>query len=245
MKRLLILGGTGDATKLAREASTLPDLEVIYSLAGRTSKPNLPDCMIRISGFGGVEGLLSYLRETEIDLVVDATHPFAANMADHAGKACNENKIPRLKYCRPAWAQDVVSWISVTDYKTAAEQLQDLGERVFLSIGTKDLEAFTKLAGIWFLVRAIEQPSTPIPLENFELLLERGPFDETHEKTLLVSSQIDVLVSKNSGGKMAPKLTAAQALGIPIIMIEQPIPPTGEVVESVGDVLEWIKGRNY
>jgi len=241
MKRALILGGTGDAVMLAREASTLPDLEVIYSLAGRTRKPNLPDCEVRVGGFGGVEGLRSYLQEAKIDLVVDATHPFAATMAVHAAEACTESNIPRLKYIRPAWSQDEVSWVSVMDYASAAEQLQEMGTRIFLSIGTKDLETFSDLTDKWFLIRAVEKPETAIPLEDHELLLERGPFDEGHEQTLLVTTQIDVLVSKNSGGKMAAKLTAAHSLGILIVMIEQPAPPAGEVVDSAEDVLDWVK----
>ena len=241
MKRVLILGGTGDSATLAREANELPDLEVIYSLAGRTRKPNLPDCEVRLGGFGGVEGLVTYLNEAEIDMVVDATHPFAATMAAHVAEACTETNIARLKYCRPAWKQGDVSWTSVPDYASAAEQLQDMGSRIFLSIGTKDLEVFAELADKWFLIRTVEEPSKPIPLDNHELLLERGPFDEGHEQTLLVMTQIDVLVSKNSGGKMAAKLTAAHSLGIPIIMIEQPPSPAGDVVDSVEDVHEWVK----
>ncbi len=240
MKKLLILGGTGDAVKLAQTVCEMPDLDVIYSLAGRTRKPNLPNCHLHLGGFGGVEGLIAYLKEAEIDLVVDATHPFAATMAAHTAEACQEANIPRLKYCRPAWSQGEVSWKSVSTYQSAADQLKDFGGRVFLSIGTKDLGAFSGLKDKWFLIRAVEQPETPIPLDNHELLLERGPFDEAHEQTLLVTTQIDVLVSKNSGGQMAGKLTAAHSLGIPIIMIEQPAPPAGEVVDNIEDVLGWL-----
>tara|TARA_B100000315_G_scaffold220156_3_gene222594 strand:- start:1259 stop:1984 length:726 start_codon:yes stop_codon:yes gene_type:complete len=241
MKRLLILGGTGDAAKLAREASQMSDLEVVYSLAGRTRNPNLPECKVRIGGFGGVDGLVSYLSEAEIDLVIDATHPFARAMAQHAAEACVQANIPRLKFCRPAWRQGDVSWISVVDYAGAAEYLKELGDRIFLSIGTRDLKAFSSLTEKWFLIRAVEQPAMPIPLDNHELLLERGPFDEAHERTLLVTCQIDALVSKNSGGAMAAKLTAAHDLGIPIVMIEQPDLPEGKVLDRIEDVLEWLQ----
>ncbi len=244
MKRLLILGGTGDAAKLATEASKLPgqlsEIEVVYSLAGRTRKPNLPDCETRTGGFGGPEGLASYLKDARIDLVIDATHPFAATMAAHAAAACTQTTTPRVKFCRSAWKSSEIRWISVQSYEEAAQKLSPLGKRVFLSIGTKDLDAFSALSEKWFLIRAVEEPALPIPLLSHNILLERGPFDEAHERTLLVSYQIDVLISKNSGGTPAVKLQAAHDLGIPIVMIEQPAMPDGEVVGSTEETVDWL-----
>ena len=240
MKRLLILGGIGDAVKLASETSQLPDLEVIYSLAGRTLKPKLPNCETRTGGFGGADGLASYVKDAKIDFVIDATHPFAATMAAHAAEACAASNIPRVKFCRAAWKPKDFNWISAQTYEEAAQKLSPLGKRVFLSIGTKDLDAFSALAEKWFLIRAVEEPALPIPLLSHDILLERGPFGEGHERTLLVSYQIDVLVSKNSGGAEATKLQAASDLGIPIVMIEQPGMPTGEVVGTVEDTIGWL-----
>ncbi len=241
MKRLLILGGTGDAAKLASAASQLPDLEVTYSLAGRTHNPNLPNCDIRSGGFGGAEGLASYLHDAKIDLVIDATHPFAARMAEHVATACTATHIPRVKFCRAAWNSNESDWISVSTYTEAAQQLSALGRRVFLSIGTKDLDAFSALSEKWFLIRAVEEPALPIPLTHHDLLLERGPFDESHERTLLVSRQVDVLVSKNSGGSRPSKLKAAEDLDLPIVMIEQPFPPEGDVTETIEETINWLK----
>lgn len=241
MTRLLILGGTGDAANLATEATKLSDLEIIYSLAGRTRQPKVPGCTIRIGGFGGTAGLISYLKEAKIDFVVDATHPFADVMATHAAKACRKVGIPRIKFCRMAWSPDAITWKSVQTYEEAAQQLCSLGKRVFLSIGTKKLISFARLADKWFLIRAIEDPALPVPLVNYDVLLQRGPFDLAHERTLLVSYQIDVLVSKNSGGTQAAKLQAAHDLNIPILIIEQPTPPTGELVYSTAEAADRLK----
>jgi precorrin-6A/cobalt-precorrin-6A reductase len=240
MKRLLILGGTGDATKLTSEASQLSGVEIIYSLAGRTRKPSLPDCETRIGGFGGADGLAAYMNDAKIDLVIDATHPFAENMAAHAAEACTKTSIPRLKFCRTPWVSGDISWQSINTYAEAAAALSTMGDRVFLSIGTKDLDAFSGLSDKWFFLRAVEEPALPVPLLNHGMLLERGPFDEGHERTLMVTYQIDVLVSKNSGGTMAAKLQAAHDLNIPIVMIEQPAMLEGEVVGNVKDTVDWL-----
>mgnify|MGYP003986517357 CR=1 FL=1 len=244
MKRVLILGGTSDARALASSVSDLPNYEVIYSLAGKTRKPGLPACEVRTGGFGGAEGLAAYLAEASIDLVVDATHPFAQTMASHAADACLVANTARVKFCRPAWPSDELGWISVKTYQEAAAKLSALGDRVFLSIGTKDLDAFSALADKWFLIRAVEQPALPSPLINHALLLERGPFDAAHDRTIMVTYQIDVRVSKNSGGTPVGKIQAAHHLNIPIIMIEQPGMPAGDVVSSINDVVGWLEAHS-
>ncbi|MGF1639788.1 MAG: precorrin-6A/cobalt-precorrin-6A reductase, partial [Rhodospirillales bacterium] len=89
-ERLLILGGTSDAARLAERAVEMfgDRLQVISSLAGRLgATPVLPG-EVRIGGFGGVAGLVDALRELHIDLVVDATHPFASVISAHAAAAC-------------------------------------------------------------------------------------------------------------------------------------------------------------
>jgi precorrin-6A/cobalt-precorrin-6A reductase len=115
-----------------------------------------------------------------------------------------------------------------------------MGERIFLSIGTNNLEGFSILSNKWFLIRTIEEPIRPIPLTKHNIVLARGPFNEAQEQTLLTKFHIDVLVSKNSGGALAAKLYAAHKLGIPIIVIEQPSLPVGKVTHTIEKTLEWL-----
>ena len=244
MKRVLILGGTGDAIKIAVKTSALIDFETIYSLAGRTNRPNIPPCEIRTGGFGGVNGLINYLQKAKIDIVIDATHPFADKIAANAAESCDRIGIPRIKFCRPAWKKNGISWISSSDYVDTVKKLKSMGERIFLSIGTNKLETFSILSNKWFLVRTIDKPILPIPLRNYRILIDRGPFKEIQEHALLTKFSIDVLVSKNSGGVPAAKLHAAYKLGIPIIMIEEPSPPAGKVANTIDKTLEWLIQQN-
>ncbi len=241
MKRLLILGGTNDAAKLAKNAAQYTNLEIIYSLAGRTKNPNLPSCETRIGGFGGIEGLTNYLREFRIDLVIDATHPFAITISKNVKEACVKFNLPYIKFHRTPWPLNDYHWTSASNYSDAAEKLTSMGNRIFLSIGTNRLNAFKNLSEKWFLIRAIEEPSSALLLKNYEIILERGPFDTVHEYNLLLNFKIDVLVSKNSGGIVPKKLQAAQDLGIPILMIQQPLLPKIKVAETLRDTLNWIE----
>lgn len=243
MKRLLILGGTGDANKLAAMTNEMLDLATIYSLAGRTHNPNIPLCKIRTGGFGGVDGLVNYLRTAKINFVIDATHPFADKIAANALEACNRVNIPRIKFCRPPWEPNEITWFSALTYSETVRKISTMGERIFLSIGANNLEAFSILSNKWFLIRAIEKPIHPIPLKNHNIIFERGPFDEIQERTLLTNFRIDVLVSKNSGGPPAAKLNAAHKLGIPIVVIEKPIPPAGKLVYTIEKTLDWLSNQ--
>ena len=239
--RLLILGGTAEALELAKTCTARPQLEVISSLAGRTRAPGLPPGEVRIGGFGGAGGLARFLAERGIDRVIDATHPFAAQIGAHAEQACREVGVPRLRLLRPPWApQPGDHWIEVDDLAEAALRLPKLGRRVFLTVGHQDLGAFAGLDR-WFLVRTIEPPSA-LPLRHGEWLAGRGPFAIEDELALLRVHAIDALVSKASGGAATyAKLAAARQLGLPVVMVRRPPPPAGPVAHSVEAALAWLE----
>lgn len=243
MKKILILGGTAEAVSFAKTLQEETGLSVIYSLAGRTRSPNLPDCEVRQGGFGGVAGLVRYLRQKEIAAVIDATHPYAAQMAESARQAATETSLPHYKFLRPAWPEpDDALWIHASSAEDAAGKIQDNFERVFLSSGLNDIAAFSHLASIWFLIRSIEDPETPIPLGNFSHIKARGPFNEADERALLRDHKIDAVVSKNSGGSATvAKLRAAKSLSIPVIMIDRPSVGGGVLFEDPAALLEQLQ----
>jgi precorrin-6A/cobalt-precorrin-6A reductase len=238
---LLILGGTAEAVELAGACTARPGLEVISSLAGRTRAPSLPPGEVRIGGFGGAGGLARFLAERGIDRVIDATHPFAAQIGAHAEQACRKAEVPRLRLLRPPWTREPGDhWIEVADLAEAARRLPELGRRVFLTVGHQDLGAFARL-DLWFLVRTIEPPGV-LPLRDAQWLAGRGPFGVPDELALLRAHAIDVLVSKASGGSATyAKLAAARQLGLPVLMIRRPPPPPGPVVDSVEAALAWLE----
>ncbi len=243
MVKILILGGTHEASELAKKADNLPNIQVKVSLAGRTSQTAISQ-NLRIGGFGGVAGLIKYLKEEKIDLLIDATHPFAAKISENAAIATGNLGIPRLMLVRSAWESVIDDkWIEVENIEAAAEILPDFAKRVFLTIGRQELTAFSQLENIWFLMRAIEKPSPDIVLPKGLLLLDRGPFDKDLEKQLLHKYNIDTVVSKNSGGNATyAKIIAARELGIKVVMVKRPMLPQGELVEDVESALRWIEG---
>ncbi|MCF4965751.1 cobalt-precorrin-6A reductase [Nostoc sp. CMAA1605] len=242
MKRVLILGGTGDATELTAKIATIPGIEAIASLAGRTREPSLPDGNVRIGGFGGAAGLADYLRQMQIDLLIDATHPFANQISWNAATAANQINIPRLMLTRPAWEKVAGDrWLEVDNHQAAAQILAKQAKRVFLTVGRQELAAFAHLQHIWFLMRMIDPPSDGTFIPPGEILCDRGPFTLEDERKILTQYKIDTIVSKNSGGKATyPKIIAAREQGIPVVIVNRPPIPPGEQVAKVEDAITWL-----
>ncbi len=244
-RRILLLGGTGDSRALAERLAGRDDVEVISSLAGRTEQPTPLPGALRIGGFGGVEALADFLAHEGIDLLVDATHPYAARITDNAAAACRRAGTPRLLVERPPWEkQPGDTWISVPDTEAAARALPGLAKRVFLAVGRGELEAFVGLTDIWFLVRTVDPPGDRLPLQHYEVVLGRGPFEPNGERALFLLHGIQALVTKNSGGEATyAKIAVARELGLPVVMIERPAHEDGETAHSVDEALQWIEAR--
>jgi precorrin-6A/cobalt-precorrin-6A reductase len=240
--RLLILGGTTEASALARAVVGWTDLDPILSLAGRTENPAEPPIPFRSGGFGGVDGLKAYLTVTGIDAVVDATHPFAAQMSAHAAAACRDLGLPLAIFTRAAWRQVPGDrWLPVATMAEAALALGDIRRRVFLTIGVQQLAAFAEAPQHHYVIRTIDPPDAAIALPDHRLILARGPFELDDEIALMRDERIDVLVSKNSGGKAtAAKLAAARALNIDVVMVERPKGEDVLAFERLDAVMTWI-----
>lgn len=241
-RRILILGGTGEARALAAALATRPALTAVTSLAGRTAAPVRPAGELRVGGFGGAEGLAGYLDEARIAAVVDATHPYAAAISRHAVEACRLAGRPLLRLERPPWQpQPGDRWVEVDSLQAAAAVAPGLGRRAFLAIGAKGIEAFAGVREMWFLLRLVDRPAAPPPLADCEILLARGPFDAAAETALLRRHRIDVVIAKNSGGQATyGKIAAARALGLPVLLLRRPDLPSAETVPSVDQVIAWI-----
>lgn len=242
MITVLIVGGTGEAATLATSLHSQPDLRVITSLAGRTRSPEAVSGEVRIGGFGGVDGLARYLRDQSIDALIDATHPFAEVMSEHAVSAATRAGVPLLRLTRPPWTRcNGDRWIEVADATAAAASLPGLASRVFLTSGHQDLEVFATLDDIWFLIRTIEPVAGPLP-KQAHCIEARGPFDEADEIALLTKHRIDTLVTKASGGSATyPKIAAARKLGLPVIMIKRPEASAGPTVHDTAAAQSWLR----
>jgi precorrin-6A/cobalt-precorrin-6A reductase len=240
--RVLILGGTADANRLVTEVAKDPTIDAVLSYAGRTENPTLPPIAWRVGGFGGVDGLVDYLRAENIARVIDATHPFAAQMSATAVTACAVANVPLLALERTPWQHTSGDrWIEVDNIATVADALGAAPRRVFLGIGRQHLQLFAAHPQHHYLVRLVDPPRAPLPLHEADVIVARGPFDLAGDRAMLVDHRIDIVVARNAGGDAAvAKIEAARTLGLPVVMVRRPFIPVREKVADVADVLRWL-----
>lgn len=238
--RVLLLAGTSEARDIAQG---LPKdrHHVVASLAGATRAPADLGCETRVGGFGGDAGFQQYLRAHPVDLVIDATHPFAHRVTARTVRICNEQCIPVLQVVRPEWRPGPDDRWSFIDAPHEARRLISKGARVFLATGRQTLQGFANLSDCRLYCRQIDPPEKPFPFPNGEYVIGRPPFSVNQEVALFQRLGVDVLVVKNAGGEMSrSKLDAARQIGLPVIVINRPMPPEGPKVETAGQALEWV-----
>ncbi|MGX9295790.1 cobalt-precorrin-6A reductase [Tsukamurella paurometabola] len=227
MRRVLVLGGTAEARELARMLHDDPRFGVLSSLAGRVADPRLPVGETRIGGFGGPSGLAAFLREDHVDVLVDATHPFAATISRNAALAAATAEVPLLALVRPSWEPEAGDrWTRVPTVAAAARALARRGGgRALLTTGRQDVHEFATLDDWWFLIRVVDTPEGVLPSRH-TVIRGRGPYTRTSERDLLREHAIDVLVTKNSGGDLvSAKLSVARELGVDVVMVDRPERP--------------------
>lgn len=214
----------------------------MFSYAGRTEHPVAQPLPVRVGGFGGVAGLVDYLRRESISHVVDATHPFAAQMSRNAIAACDQTGLALIALERPAWTPGAGDqWQAVADIEAAVAALPDVPARVFLAIGKQTLAPFAAKPQHHYLLRLVDPPEAALPLPQATVVIARGPFDAAGDTTLLQTHGITHIVAKNAGGTGAEaKLTAARALRLPVILIDRPALPPRRVAATVAEVMDWL-----
>lgn len=238
---VLLLGGTTEASALARLLAA-HHIAATLSYAGRTEAPRAQPVPVRIGGFGGLRGLIDYLRAHCVTHLVDATHPFAATMSTYAVAAAREVGVPLMAMTRPAWEPVTGDrWTRAADIAHAVAQLAGPPRRVMLALGRMHVNAFTAQPQHHYLLRFVDAPDVPPALPHHTLLVDRGPFAAEDDAQLMRKHAIELVMCKNAGGSgAAAKLIAARGLGLPVLMIDRPVLPPRQEVYDPHQVLAWL-----
>ena len=228
--------------RLAERLERRGNLRITLSLAGRTAEPLPQAGEIRMGGFGGVDGLAEHLRSNKVDLLIDATHPFATQISANAQAAAQATGVPLVVLERPAWPRvEGDRWIEVPSVTAAADALDVPARTVFLAIGRQELAPFRRVPQHRYVVRSVDPVEPESELPSAVHILDRGPFDEAAEHRLLRDRGIEILVTKNSGGDATyGKIVAARVLKLPVIMVQRSHARSPHAVGTVEEAMAAI-----
>ena len=242
IERILILGGTVEARRLADALGGRAGLLVTLSLAGRTAEPLPQPAPVRIGGFGGAEGLTEYLRAERIELLIDATHPYADAISFNAARAADQAQVRLLAIRRPPWKRvDDDRWIEAANVEDAVRALGAGPRRVFLALGRNELQPFAASPQHVYLIRSVDPVDPPLAVPQALYITARGPFGEAEDRALLEQHRIDIVIAKNSGGDATyGKIAASRALGLPVVLLKRPALPEVPSVATVEEALGWL-----
>ena len=240
--KILILGGTTEARLLAERLAGRSDLDVTLSLAGRTASPARQSVPVRSGGFGGATGLADYLVNERIDILIDATHPYASVISANAVEAARKTDVRFVALRRPAWVAVAGDrWTEVSNVREAVRTLEQAPRRVFVALGRNELAPFKDAPQHHYLIRSVDPVDPPLPLPHVIYVTGRGPFSEANDRALMTAHGIEVVIAKNSGGSATyGKIATARALDIGVIMVQRPPAPAAPAVATVEDALAWL-----
>ena len=242
--RVLLLAGTAEARHLAYALSRESYIVMTVSLARPEHRPHQYGWPVRIGGWGEEAAYRDYLIREGIDAVIDATHPFATEMAIRTARIAPELGISAIRFLRPAWmptAHD--NWTFLNVPEEAADHMP-VNATVFLATGRRDLDRFANLGHRRVFCRVRSKSSSPFPFENGGYEVRRGPITVDDEIDLFDELKVDWIVTRNSGGQGGwPKLEAARVMGIPVAMLRRPPPVEMVKIGSVAETLKWVRRR--
>ncbi len=244
--RILLLGGTSEAAQLAERLASTPGIATTLSLAGRTANPAVGPLPVRTGGFGGIIGLAEYLRRENIALLIDATHPFAAQMSNNAIAAVAETGVSLLAVERPAWIKTIGDdWEEHASIEAAIAALPETPQRIFSALGRSSLAALCAAPQHRYVIRVIDPITPPPGLPYATIITARGPFRTEDDAALFGAYDIQCVLAKNSGGSAAyAKIEAARQRGLKVHMVRRPRIGARPTVATVDEAMAWIAAHH-
>jgi precorrin-6A/cobalt-precorrin-6A reductase len=244
--KILLLGGTSEAAQLAERLSAMPGVSATLSLAGRTASPRASALPVRVGGFGGAAGLEGYLKRESVDLVIDATHPFAANISNNAVRACETTGVSLIALDRPAWPKTPGDdWEEFDTVEAAIAALPKAPQRVFSGLGRSSVAALCAAPQHHYVIRVVDEIAQPRGLSHATIIAARGPFRTEDDTALFQEHAIQCVLAKNAGGSAAyAKIAAARKLGLKVYMIRRPAVSVRPTVTTIEEVMERIAAHH-
>lgn len=193
------------------------------------------------------EQMADLMKEERIDLVIDATHPYAVAVSENIQLACTRCGTEYLRLLRGNSHLNVDRDITVVaSIEEAVEFLKNTKGNVLVTTGSKELAKFTAIPGFQsrIFARVLSTPDVAaacaeLGFQGRNLICMQGPFSEELNIAMLKQIDASYLVTKDSGksGGFEEKITAARRAGAQVVLIGRPVENTGFSMEEIKEML--------
>ena len=195
------------------------------------------------------EEIAAFIREKGAELVIDATHPYAAVVSENVAVACEREQVDYVRLIRGSSAESVDQAVLVGSVDEAVEYLKKTEGHILATTGSKELFKYTQIPGFEKRVfaRVLSTGEVAAACEKLgfvgkNLICMQGPFSEEMNIAMLHQFDCKYLVTKETGkaGGFEEKLHAAKAAGATLVLVERPPEQKGY---SYDEVLEMMRIR--
>jgi cobalt-precorrin-5B (C1)-methyltransferase len=250
MKRhILIFGGTTEGRKTANWLSDLK--QPFYYSTKTTSNPLLSEMGACLSGGMNEEEMIEFCRQQEINLIVDAAHPFAADLHFDLHKVACELDIAIVRIEREfveRLEHEHIHYLPSMDACIQAIQKMEI-ERVLSLVGVKNLPKIKKAlpdCDIWF--RILNFPESIRIANNAKVREERLIVSSRFENLILEEDLIhkygiQAIMTKESGysGLLDKKMDLAIKYKIPLFIVKRPdLPEYDKIIKTRSEFQSYL-----
>ena len=191
-------------------------------------------------------------------LVIDATHPYAAQVTANIRRACMDAQKRYIRIVRkstfagePAGVTVLADAQAVTQWANREENIK---KKILLTTGSKDLMIYTAIDSyrdrVWPRILPDMDSlriATELGYKKSNIICMQGPFSTEMNIAMIKSVGAQVLVTKDTGktGGFDSKLEAALRSGIEAVVIGRPSDQEAMQADSQGMSIEELQGYIY
>lgn len=195
------------------------------------------------------EEIAAFICEKGAELVIDATHPYAAVVSENVAAACEREQVDYVRLIRGSSAESVDQAVLVGSVDEAVEYLKKTEGNILATTGSKELFKYTQIPGFEKRVFArvlstgeVASACEKLGFVGKNLICMQGPFSEALNIAMLHQFDCKYLVTKETGkaGGFEEKLHAAKAAGATLVLVGRPPEQKGY---SYDEVLEMMRIR--
>ncbi|MEA4960049.1 precorrin-6A reductase [Lutispora sp.] len=218
-----IIGGTAETREIIDRIKDMDNY--IITSATDSEKEFIPYSNL-VVGRMDYASMADFIDENHISLIVDLSHPYAAEVTENAKRAAQSRSIKYVRYVRSKVELEGMGTY-LRDYDECLDFLKRINGSVFFTTGSKNIGEFEKIRNKnRFIYRILPAPESIEECRKHEIRMKDivavlGPFSKEFNKAMFAEYDVDYVVMKDSGreGGTIEKIQACRELGIMPIII--------------------------